>query len=78
MSKYLKLITLSITSLLLYYLVMNSERINATLVMIQESQSSKGLGILILIYIGKWFLLLFGILGLLYFLFELLKQKKDL
>ena len=45
-----------------------------SLLMVQESNSPRGLGVLILIYIGKLFLLLFGVLGLGMFCFRIIKD----
>ena len=43
--------------------------------MIQESKSSRSFGYLILINIGKWFLLIFGIVGLLFIFIKTFKKE---
>jgi hypothetical protein len=73
--KYLKLLVLSILSLFTCFFVENSERINSSLLMIQESKSSRSFGYLILINIGKWFLLIFGIVGLLFIFIKTFKKE---
>lgn len=62
-------------SLLAYFSIDNSAKINSVLKMIAESKSSKALGIYILLILGKYFLLLFGVLGLTMFFYRIVKDK---
>lgn len=79
LNKYYKLLLFPTLSLLLYFFIDNSVKINSTLLMVQESKSAKGLGVLILINIGKWFLLLllllFGVLGIMMFFYRMIKDN---
>jgi len=66
----------SVLALLLYYFIENSSKINAILLMLQESNSKRGLGVFVLINLGKWFLGAFGVIGL-FFWFLKMFSKKD-
>jgi hypothetical protein len=66
--KSFKLLLISIISLLLYFFIENSERINSTIVQIQNSGSYKVFGYFILFNILKWFLVIFGIISLMMYL----------
>jgi hypothetical protein len=78
--KYSKPLLFSVLSLLLYYFIENSSKINAMLLMLQESSSPKGLSYFIFINIGKWFLGAFGFIGLFFWVFKMFikKDEKDL
>ncbi len=73
LSKYGKLLTFSILSLLLYFFVDNSDSITQTLQMVVKSNSHKAMGVYILLIIGKYFLFLFGVLGLAMFSYRMLQ-----
>jgi len=75
LNRYSKLIVFSISSLLVYFFIENSEKINSVLTMLVASTSSKALGIYVLLILAKYFLLLFGSLGLLMFFYRLVKDK---
>lgn len=66
--KSFKLLLISIISLLLYFFIENSERINSPIVQIQNSYASRGFGYLILFNILKWFLVISGIISLIMYL----------
>jgi hypothetical protein len=66
--KSFKLLLISIISLLLYFFIDNSERINLAIVHIQNSHASVGFGYFILFNILKWFLVLSGIISLIMYL----------
>ncbi|PQJ82675.1 hypothetical protein BTO16_08845 [Polaribacter glomeratus] len=63
-----KLLLISIISLLLYFFIENSERVNSTIVQIQNSGSYKVFGYFIFFNILKWFLVIFGIISLMMYL----------
>ncbi|PQB07952.1 hypothetical protein BST83_12945 [Polaribacter filamentus] len=66
--KSFKLLLISIISLLLYFFIENSERINSAIVQIQNSHASRGFGYFILFNILKWFLVISGIISLIMYL----------
>jgi hypothetical protein len=73
--KSFKLLLISIISLLLYFFIDNSERINLAIVHIQNSHASRGFGYFILFNILKWFLVLSGIISLMMYL-KLFSQRR--
>jgi hypothetical protein len=76
MSKYFKVIIFSILSWLLYYGIDNWDRINKILESNEVGSSHKTFEIFLVISIVKFFLLLFGIISVLFLVFEFLKSKK--
>ncbi|WP_397445360.1 hypothetical protein [Polaribacter sp. R77954] len=72
--KFGRLVAFSILSLVAYCFIHNSEKINTGLQMILESSSYRAIGIYILLVILKYFLLLFGVLGLLMFGYRVIKK----
>lgn len=70
-----KLLIYSLTSLLIYIFFNNAPLFDGILEKLEKTNGTYAIGYYILIKIGGWFLLLFGCLGLLLFLYELLKSK---
>ena len=75
MMKKGKLLFYSVLTLFLYFLFYYSPLFEGILEKLKKSDNAYNIGYYILIKIGGWFLLLFGCLGLLLFLNELLKSK---
>ena len=64
----------SLLALILYISIQNSNKINAIILLLQESESPRSL--MIFIHIGKCFLLAFGAIGLIFWLFKMLIKKE--
>lgn len=73
--KYFKILALSIASLGLFIVINNSEKINEKIFLIQESRTYRAFGYFILFNIGKWFLFILGVVGLIYFLIHFVKRN---
>lgn len=73
--KYSKVIVYSLISLFLYFFFQKSEKINSIVLSIIESKSAYGFGYLILFNLLKFFLLLFGIVGIVFFLFKVFTKN---
>lgn len=72
--KYFKILLLSICSFLGYYILTNSVKFNLLLTELVNNKSSYAFGYYILIKIGMWFLIVFGIISLLVVLVDLIKK----
>jgi len=75
-NKYSLVLVFSLLALILYISIQNSNKINAIILLLQESESPRNLMIFIFIHIGKWFLLAFGAIGLIFWLFKMLIKKE--
>ena len=72
----LKVLGLSIFSLVFYFVLTNSEKVNSTLLKVQNSNSNKAFGIYITLHLLKWFLLIFGVISMVLIMYELVIKKK--
>jgi hypothetical protein len=72
---YLKLSLFSIIFFLVYLFFTKSEKTNSTLLMLQESNSSRAFGYFVLFNLLKYFLLLFSIIALMFLVLKLFKNK---
>ncbi|PQJ80561.1 hypothetical protein [Polaribacter porphyrae] len=70
-----KLLFYSLTALGIYFLFDKSPLFDGLLQKLEKANSTYAIGYYILIKIGGWFLLLFGTLGILMFLYYLIKTK---
>lgn len=75
--KNFKILIISIFSGAIYLFMEFSERVNNTIILLVESNSSKGLGVLILLNILKFAALIFCIVALIIFLKVMLYNKKN-
>ena len=75
--KLIKVFGLSVLSFTSYLVLNNSNKVNSILFKLQESDSSRGFGIYITIHLGKWFLLIFGIVSLILIISKLFIEKED-
>ena len=73
--KYVKVLSFSIISLLIYYYFENSDKVNAVISSVIESKSAYGFGYIILFNLLKYFLLLFGVVGIIFFFFKILSKE---
>lgn len=73
--KYSKVLVFSVVTLFLYIFIENSDKINATFILILESKSAWGFGYYILFKLAKLFLLVFGVVGLCFFSFKIFIKK---
>jgi hypothetical protein len=64
-------------SLSLYFLLLKSEKINAVMLSLIESGYAWGFSYWLLFNLLKGFLLLFGIVGLFFFLFKMFIAKEE-
>lgn len=62
--KLVKVLGLSVLSFGFYFMISNSDKINSIINTLLKSNSSKGFGVYIVIYLVKWFLLIFGVISL--------------
>lgn len=76
-NKYSKVLAFSLIALFAYFSIENSDKVNAILLLLQKSKSSRGLGIFVLINLGKWFLLAFGIIGLIFWFLKMFVKKDE-
>lgn len=74
--KYLRLIFFSSLSWLLYYGISNWDRINRVLESNEVGSSSRTFEIFLIISIIKFFLLLFGVISIIFLIIQLFKKKK--
>lgn len=75
--KYFKIIFLSFCSFLVYYILTKSVKFNSFLTELVDKESSYAFGYYILIKIGMWFLIVFGIISLLVVLVNLSKTYNN-
>jgi hypothetical protein len=75
-SKYSKLIFFSLLSWLLYYGINNWDRINRVLESNEVGSSSRTFEIFLIISIIKFFLLLFGVISIIFLIIQLFKKKE--
>ncbi|QVY64116.1 hypothetical protein [Polaribacter sp. Q13] len=73
--KLVKVLGLSLLSLVFYFLLEHSNKINSIINTLQKSDSSKGFGIYLTINLVKWFLLIFGAMALIVVICDLLKER---
>jgi hypothetical protein len=76
-NKYSKVLLFSIFAFFAYFFIENSDKINAMLLLLQESNSKRGLGVFVLINLGKWFLGAFGVIGLFFWVFKMFNKKEE-
>jgi hypothetical protein len=69
--KRIKVLGLSLLSLVFYFLLDHSSKVNSIINALQKSNSSKGFGF----YLFKWLLLIFGIMALIVIICDLLKKR---
>lgn len=72
-----KLLTYSLLSLFIYILFNNAPLFDGILEKLEKTNGTYAIGYYILIKIAGLFLLLFGIIGLFLFIYELLKSKSN-
>lgn len=75
--KNTKLLIYSLLSLFVYFLFSCAPLFDGILEKLEKTHNSYAIGYYILIKIGGWFLLLFGILGLTLFFYHLFKSKSE-
>ncbi len=74
--KYIKVLFYSIASWVIYFGIVNWTRLNIFLKSHQHSNPSKTLGVFLMINIVKYFLLLFGIISLVFLIIQFFKKEK--
>ncbi len=72
-----KLLIYSILSLFVYFIFNNAPLFNGILEKLEKANSTNAIGYYILIKFAGWLLLLFGIIGLFLFIYELLKPNNN-
>lgn len=75
--KNYKLLIYSLLSLFIYFLFNNAPLFNGILKKLEKANGTYAIGYYALIKFGGWLLLLFGIIGLFLFIYELQKPKNN-
>ncbi len=70
-----RIVALCVISWVIYFLIIDSEIIQLFSEKVERVNSNNGLGLLIFMYLGQFFFLLFGIISLLYIAYLIFKRK---
>ncbi|WP_439127512.1 hypothetical protein [Polaribacter sp.] len=76
--KTLKVLALSIISLICYLFLENSEKVNERLLRFKSNNSINEFGFYVVINLLKWFLFIFGIIALTMLIVKVYKRKRKL